>query len=183
MLRIIQNRIKMIIHNAVPRVEKGPRSQLQGGILGYLYHHRDGPVYQRDLEKEFRISRATATNTLQVMERDGLIVRRAQDRDGRLKRIQMTEEACQNHRQIEEHMEMMDRRMLEGMTQAEAEELRRYLGILLGNLERMAQEQKISGEDPELREPGDGEPAPEHWKESKKGKEDIRYVENTGSPD
>ena len=54
------------------------------------------------------------------------------------------------------------------MTQAEAEELRRYLGILLGNLERMAQEQKISGEDPELREPGDGEPAPEHWKESKK---------------
>ena len=178
MLRIIQNRIKMIIHNAVPRFEKGPRSQLQGGILGYLYHHRDGPVYQRDLEKEFRISRATATNTLQVMERDGLIVRRAQDRDGRLKRIQMTEEACQNHRQIEEHMEMMDRRMLEGMTQAEAEELRRYLGILLGN-----QEQKISGEDPELREPGDGEPAPEYWKESKKGKEDIRYVENTGSPD
>ena len=74
MLRIIQNRIKMIIHNAVPRFEKGPRSQLQGGILGYLYHHRDGPVYQRDLEKEFRISRATATNTLQVMERDGLIV-------------------------------------------------------------------------------------------------------------
>lgn len=175
MLRIIQNRIKMIIHNAVPRFEKGPRSQLQGGILGYLYHHRDGPVYQRDLEKEFRISRATATNTLQVMERDGLIVRRAQDRDGRLKRIQMTEEACQNHRQIEEHMEMMDRRMLEGMTQAEAEELRRYLGILLGNLERMAQEQKISGEDPELREPGDGEPAPEHWKkESKKSKKERK---------
>ena len=139
MLRIIQNRIKMIIHNAVPRFEKGPRSQLQGGILGYLYHHRDGPVYQRDLEKEFRISRATATNTLQVMERDGLIVRRAQDRDGRLKRIQMTEESYQNHRQFEEHMRELNREMLEGMSETEVEELRRLLGILMGNLEKMAE--------------------------------------------
>lgn len=114
MLREIQNQIKQIIHKSLPRFEKGPRSQLQGGVLGYLFHHRDGPVYQRDLEKEFRVSRATATNTLQVMEREGLIVRRAQDRDARLKRIQMTEEAYQNHRQVEAHMDMMDRRMLGG---------------------------------------------------------------------
>ena len=140
MLRIIQNRIKMIIHNAVPRFEKGPRSQLQGGILGYLYHHRDGPVYQRDLEKEFRISRATATNTLQVMERDGLIVRRAQDRDGRLKRIQMTPEAYQNHEKIERHMDWIGNRVLEGMSDQEVAELYRLLGILMKNLEGMTAE-------------------------------------------
>ena len=137
MLREIQNQIRQIIHKSSPRFEKGPRSQLQGGILGYLFHHRDGPVYQRDLEKEFRISRATATNTLQVMERDGLIVRRAQDRDARLKRIQMTDEAYQNHRQIEAHMDMMDRRMQQGMSDEEAQELRRLLGILQKNLEEL----------------------------------------------
>lgn len=146
-LRLIHNRIKSVIHNSAPRFEKGPRSQLQGGILGYLYHHRDGPVYQKDLEKEFGISRATATNALRVMERDGFIVRKAQDRDGRLKRIQMTEEACQNHRQIEAHMDLMDRRMVEGMTQEEKEELHRLLGILLANLERMTEELKDSGGD------------------------------------
>lgn len=139
-LREIHNQIKQVIHKSSPRFEKGPGSQLQGGILGYLYHHRDGPVYQKDLEKEFRVSRATATNTLQVMERDGLIVRRALDKDARLKRIQMTEEAYQNHRQIEAHMSMMDRRMLEGMTEPEVDELYRLLGIIQRNLEGLAAE-------------------------------------------
>lgn len=139
-LREIHNQIKQVIHKSSPRFEKGPGSQLQGGILGYLYHHRDGPVYQKDLEKEFRISRATATNTLQVMERDGLIVRRALDKDARLKRIQLTDEAYQNHKQIEAHMSMMDRRMLEGMTEPEVDELYRLLGIIQRNLERLAAE-------------------------------------------
>lgn len=136
-LREIHNQTKQVIHKSSPRFEKGPRSQLQGGILGYLYHHRDGPVYQKDLEKEFRISRATATNTLQVMERNGLIIRRAQDKDARLKRIQLTEEAYQNHRQIEAHMNMMERRMLEGMTDEETAELHRLLKLLQRNLEAM----------------------------------------------
>ena len=33
MLREIQNQIKQIIHKSLPRFEKGPRSQLQGGVL------------------------------------------------------------------------------------------------------------------------------------------------------
>ena len=72
LLRVIHNQIRDIIHKNAPRFDKGPKSQLQGGILGYLFDHEGQPVYQKDLEKEFRISRATATNTLQVMERDGL---------------------------------------------------------------------------------------------------------------
>lgn len=139
-LREIQNLCKLAIHKGLPRFEKGPKSQLQGGILGYLYHHMGGPVYQKDLEKEFRISRATATNTLQVMEREGLIVRRALDKDARLKRIQLTEEAYRNHRQIEDHMNRMDRRMLEGMSEAETGELRRLLKIVMKNLEALAEE-------------------------------------------
>lgn len=153
MLREIHNQIKIAIHKSMPTCKIGPKSQLQGGILGYLYHHQDNPVYQRDLEKEFRISRATATNTLQVMEREGLIVRRTQDRDGRLKRIQMTEEACQSHMRVEAHMDMMDRRMLEGMSEDEVSQLYRLLGILMENLERLAAE---SGEPPDDAELGQG---------------------------
>lgn len=149
-LREIHNLCKLAIHKGSPRFEKGPKSQLQGGILGYLYHHTGGPVYQKDLEKEFRISRATATNTLQVMEREGLIVRRALDKDARLKRIQMTEEAYQNHCQIEDYMNMMDRRMLEGMSKDETAELRRLLGIVMRNLEALTEEfGRYSGEDSE----------------------------------
>lgn len=136
-LRMLHNQIKMTIHKSLPKAEKAPRTQLQGGILGYLYHHQDQPVYQRDIEKEFRISRATATNTLQVMEREELIVRKALDKDGRLKRIQMTETAYRDHRRLEEHMQMTERRMLEGMTEEEVSQLRRLLGIMQRNLEEM----------------------------------------------
>jgi len=146
MLRVIHNQIKDIIHKSSPRFETGPKTQLQGGILGYLYHNSDRPVYQRDLEKEFRISRATATNTLQVMERNGLVVRQAMDKDARLKRIRLTSEAYANHRQIEEHMEMMERRMQQGMSQAEVSELHRMLGVLLKNLEEFAAELGESAE-------------------------------------
>lgn len=139
-LRVLHNQIKMVIHKSSPRDDNAPPSQLQGGILGYLYHHLDEPVYQRDIEKEFRISRATATNTLQVMEKNGLIIRKCQDKDARLKRIVMTEPAREKHARVEEHMQFMDRRMLRGMTAAEVSELYRLLGILRSNLEQMEAE-------------------------------------------
>lgn len=139
-LRVIHNQIKTVIHKSFPRCDNAPQSQLQGGILGYLYHHQDGPVYQRDIEKEFRISGATATNTLQVMEKNGLIVRKSQDKDARLKRIVMTEPARERHAKVEEHMRYLDRRMLQGITETEVSELYRLLGRLLDNLEQMEAE-------------------------------------------
>lgn len=133
-LRVIQNKIKLIICNSVPFSAAAPRSQLQGGILGFLYHQQE-PVYQRDIEREFHISRATATNTLQVMERNGLIERKALDRDARLKRILMTEEARQNQRQVEQNIDEMERCMTRGLSDSEVEQLYRMLDIVLANLE------------------------------------------------
>lgn len=140
MLRMLHNQIKAVIHKSLPRDDNGPQSQLQGGILGYLYHHSEHPVYQRDIEKEFRISRATATNTLQVMEKNGLIVRKSQDKDARLKRIVMTEPACEQHAKVEGQMRLMDERMLQGMTETEVSQLYRLLGKMLSNLEQMESE-------------------------------------------
>lgn len=136
-LRVIHNQIKTVIHKSFPRCDNAPQSQLQGGILGYLFHHQNDPVYQRDIEKEFRISGATATNTLQVMEKNGLIVRKSQDKDARLKRIVMTEPARERHAKVEEHMLYLDKRMLQGITEEEISELYRLLGKLLDNLEQM----------------------------------------------
>lgn len=140
-LRVIHNQIKSVIHRNAPHPEKGPQTQLQGGILGFLYHQTE-PVYQRDIEKEFRVSGATATNTLQVMEKNGLIVRRSVDRDARLKRIQMTEEAFRDHMRIEEQMDLLDRRMTKGMSSGEEAELHRLLDLVFRNLEDMQQEKE-----------------------------------------
>lgn len=145
-LRVIHNQTKDIIRKSVPPSDRAPQTQLQGGIMGYLFHHREEPVYQKDIEKEFRISRATATNTLQVMEKNGLIVRKSQDKDARLKRIFMTEEAEANHAKVEKHMKMMNDRMLNGLSDSEVAELNRFLKVIMGNLEQMQRECSASGD-------------------------------------
>ncbi|MGN0425399.1 MAG: MarR family winged helix-turn-helix transcriptional regulator [Acetatifactor sp.] len=139
-MRVIHNQVKDIISKTVPKSDFAPQTQLQGGIMGYLFHHSDSAVYQRDIEKEFRISRATATNTLQVMEKRGLIVRRSLDKDARLKRITMTEAAATNHARVEEHMRMMNERMLQGMTPEEIAQFGSYLERVMKNLEVWQQE-------------------------------------------
>lgn len=139
-LREIHNLIKMMLHKMRPPCKRPgtPLTQLQGGILGYLYHHDPAePVYQKNIEEAFRISRATATNTLQVMERNGLITRKSQDQDARLKRIFMTEEACREHTQMEKQMEELDAQMLAGMSDEEAEQFLTLLDRVRDNLKRI----------------------------------------------
>lgn len=138
-LRVLHNLIKDVIAKSSPKFEVHPQSQLQGGILGFLYHSQD-PVYQKDIEKVFRISRATATNTLQVMEKNGMILRKSEDKDARLKRVYMTDQARANHTEVEKHMHMMDSRMLAGLSEEDRERLGAYLEIIMKNLCELREE-------------------------------------------
>ena len=66
-------------------------------IMSYLYWHKEEPVYQRDIEREFSITRSTVTNILQLMERKGYIERRSVPQDARLKQLVLTEEGICFH--------------------------------------------------------------------------------------
>ena len=50
---------------------------MHGWIMEYLYRHSETPVFQRDIEREFSITRSTVTNILQLMERKGYITRQS----------------------------------------------------------------------------------------------------------
>src|SRR5690606_41099126 len=58
-------------------------TSMQGWIIGYLSKHKEQPVFQRDLEKQFNIRRATASGLLQLMERNGLLRREIGRASGR----------------------------------------------------------------------------------------------------
>lgn len=144
-MRFINNLIKGVVSKTHPETKVRPQTQLQGGILGYLYHNLEQPVYQKNIEEAFNISGATATNTLRVMERNGLLTRCAMDRDARLKRIVLTEPAKEGHRLVEAHMELMEEKMLQGLSKAEREELFRMLDVVRKNLERISREIETDG--------------------------------------
>ncbi|MDE6893185.1 MAG: MarR family winged helix-turn-helix transcriptional regulator [Lachnospiraceae bacterium] len=144
-IRLINNLIKGVVSRTHPDTGVRPQTQLQAGILGYLYHKKEQPVYQKNIEEVFNISGATATNTLRVMERNGLLTRCAMDKDARLKRIMLTEPAKKGHRLAEAHMEMMEEEMMQGLERAEREELLRLLAVVRENLERMNRETEECG--------------------------------------
>ena len=52
-------------------------------------------VFQKDIEDEFDIRRSSVTQIIQLLERDGLIVRESVQRDARLKKLVLTEKAIE----------------------------------------------------------------------------------------
>ena len=110
---------------------------MQGPLLGYLYHKsRNGDVYQKDVEREFRIRRSTATVMLQSLEQKGYLVRVASTEDARLKRILLTEKAIRHHDLIEEQIRIFNRELEAGLTEEEKETFLRILDKMMqtGNL-------------------------------------------------
>ena len=108
---------------------------MQGPLLGYLYHKsRNGDVYQKDVEREFRIRRSTATVMLQSLEQKGYLVRVASTEDARLKRILLTEKAIRHHDLIEEQIRIFNRELEAGLTEEEKETFLRILDKMMHNL-------------------------------------------------
>ncbi len=74
---------------------------VQSRILFYILKHApEGPVFQRDVEEAFELSRSTATGILQILERNGVILRNSVPYDARLKSLVPTEKAEQMNAQV-----------------------------------------------------------------------------------
>jgi len=65
-------------------------THVQIRLLVFLYKS-EKPIYQKDIEQYLRIRRSSATQMLNVLERNGYIVRVIAKHDARLKEIQITD--------------------------------------------------------------------------------------------
>ncbi|HKM34769.1 MAG TPA: MarR family transcriptional regulator [Lachnospiraceae bacterium] len=97
MLRILSNHVRRKIENELNQRGMEVTSS-QARIIGFVYRQTQiRNVYQRDIEAEFDIRRSTATNTLQLLEKNGYILRVCVDKDARLKKIMLTEKGIGIH--------------------------------------------------------------------------------------
>ena len=103
---------------------------MHGWIIEYLYRHRDEPVFQRDIEREFSITRSTVTNILQLMERKGYIQRLSVPQDARLKQLVLTEEGIRLHEKTLLSFHQTDDYVTGLLTEEENAELLRLLNKL-----------------------------------------------------
>ena len=69
-------------------------------IISYLCENKDKNIFQRDIEREFDLSRSTVSTILKQLESEGLIERKSVIIDARLKKVvptpaaEMINEAC-----------------------------------------------------------------------------------------
>ena len=129
-IRRVDNLIFRKINQVARENDVEQATPMHGWIIGYLYRHRDTPVFQRDIEREFSITRSTVTNILQLMVRKGYIERRSVPQDARLKQLVLTEEGIRFHENTIRSFHQTDDYVAGLLTEEENTELLRLLNKL-----------------------------------------------------
>ena len=133
---LIKRKIDKVIDDSVQCDDGVDITGMQGWMIGYIYHHQEnGDVFQRDIEKEFRIRRSTATGLLQLLEKKEYIQRIAVLYDARLKKIVLTEKAKKAHEQIMKNIDKTDEIIEKGITDEERETFLKVIEKIKSNLE------------------------------------------------
>ena len=134
-LKIAANKTIRLAEASIPAEVRRDVTPVQSHIVGYLYHNRERALYQRDVEAEFSIGRATASKLLTAMERNGLIRRSAVAGDARLKRLELTDKALAHMEQIRLGLGQLESCVTRGMTEEDKDTLLRLLGMIEHNVE------------------------------------------------
>ena len=93
----------------------------QGYVIKYLSENQDKDIFQKDIEKTFKIRRSTVTVALNRMEKGGLIKRESVDFDSRLKKISLTEKGLSVHNLIKQSFIKTDNELKNVLTEKELE--------------------------------------------------------------
>lgn len=134
-IRAVSNRIRRHMDTTAVKNDIDALTGMHGYIIGFLAHCQNEKIYQRDIEREFSIRRSTASQILQRMERNGLIVRQSVELDARLKCICLTEKAWSLHLRVEEEHAALEACMKHGLSHAELATFFKVIEKIQKNLE------------------------------------------------
>ena len=108
---------------------------VQSRIIQYIYKKsKEQEVFAKDIEEEFNMRKATIAGIIQLMEANGLIEREAKEEDSRLKRIQLTPKALEIEKVIEEQINCVEKKLIDGMKKEEQELFLQFLKRASNNL-------------------------------------------------
>lgn len=96
-------------------------SRNNGWILGYLAHHPDQNVFQKDIENAFCVRRSTVSKVIRLMETKGLIRRESVPNDARLKKLVLTPDGMELHKAIEQQILNTENLLRQSITDEELE--------------------------------------------------------------
>lgn len=120
-VRTLSHMIKHMVDQIAFAEQEVEITGMQGWIMGYLYENRDKDVFQRDIQAHFSVRRSTVTGMLQLMEKNGLILRSPVEWDARLKKLELTPKAMRMHESVMNGFRRTEEALAATLTPAELE--------------------------------------------------------------
>ena len=128
--------------------EPGDLTILQKSILDFiLFETMQRDLYQKDLEKEFKVRRSTASENLRLLEKKGYLYRECAKEDARLKKIIPTEKAVCLRGQLLKSIERTEERIRQGIPEEDLKVFFRVLKQISANLSSWEEENKMGKEE------------------------------------
>lgn len=100
---------------------------------------KDG-VMQKEIADALNLTPATITDTLQRMEKSGLLERRTDPEDARVSRVYITEKGRETKKQVDEIIRDIDEETFKGLTMEEKLLFRRLILKMINNLTKASHE-------------------------------------------
>lgn len=135
-LKNLDNHIQRYLHSLYKRKDFQECSLMNMWVADYLYDYREKDIYQKDIEAEFFINRATASKMLKLMEEKQLIRRIASDTDARLKKIQLLPKGVELHEIGVVVKDEIESRLTESLTPEEVELFKSLCMRMIANMDR-----------------------------------------------
>ncbi len=131
----VSHQLKRQMSYEEDKEEQRELTNMQKHILHFiLLEGLNRDVFQRDLEKEFKVRRSTATGALQLLEKKGYLYRESVKEDARLKRIVPTEKAIQLRSKLLENIRNREEQIRTGIPEEDMEIFIRVLKQISENL-------------------------------------------------
>lgn len=137
--------LSQTIHTAIDRkLTALDLTGQQSFVLRFLSEHTGEPVYARDIEKRFNLTHPTVSGILQRLEAKGFLASEPDAADRRCKRVTMTPKAEECQKEIERHIQAIERTMVADMTPEEAISFGRLLDLAYENLSNEMKKEEFS---------------------------------------
>lgn len=133
-VRCLSNKIRRRLEKIDVIAQMNDLTGTNGFIIMYLAKAKH-PVYQKDIELEFGITRSTASKVLTLMEKKDLITRQNVESDARLRQILLTPKAFDLTKKVLSQIDAFEKGLLKGFSDDEVNTLISLLKRVNDNLE------------------------------------------------
>jgi DNA-binding MarR family transcriptional regulator len=118
-IKKIQSLIRKSIHNSETFKTNEELTNVIGWTIGFISRRNlEGiETYQKDVEKEFDVTRSTASKVIELMEQKGLVRREKVSQDARLRKIVLTQKAEALSEMFESDRNLLEETLTDGFSE------------------------------------------------------------------